>query len=46
MDQKTWLWRKKSTEKNIGAADKVNVPLKGNEEEVFKARLITIFHFC
>ncbi|RVW60527.1 Filament-like plant protein 7 [Vitis vinifera] len=34
MDQKTWLWRKKSTEKNIVAADKVNVPLKGNEEEI------------
>ena len=45
MDQKTWLWRKKSTEKNVVAADKVNVSLKINEEEVFQARLITIFLF-
>lgn len=34
MDQKTWLWRKKSTEKMIVATDRVNFSPGGNEEEV------------
>lgn len=34
MDQKTWLWRKKSSEKAIVTTDKINSSLKGNEEEV------------
>uniref|UniRef100_A0A5B7B2N5 Filament-like plant protein 7 n=1 Tax=Davidia involucrata TaxID=16924 RepID=A0A5B7B2N5_DAVIN len=34
MDPKTWLWKKKSTEKTIVAADKVNLSPKGNEEEI------------
>ncbi|CAL5326231.1 unnamed protein product [Camellia sinensis] len=33
MDHKTWLWKKKSTEKTIVAADKVNLSHNGNEEE-------------
>ncbi|XP_043708739.1 filament-like plant protein 7 isoform X2 [Telopea speciosissima] len=33
MDQKTWLWRKKSTEKTIVVSDKANLLLKGNGEE-------------
>ncbi|KAA8531678.1 hypothetical protein F0562_006605 [Nyssa sinensis] len=36
MDHKTWLWKKKSTEKTPVAADKVNLSLKGNEEEIQK----------
>ncbi|KAF2283747.1 hypothetical protein GH714_014747 [Hevea brasiliensis] len=32
MDQKTWLWRKKSTEKMIVATDKVNFSPNRNEE--------------
>ncbi|XWS29808.1 hypothetical protein CRYUN_Cryun24cG0062000 [Craigia yunnanensis] len=34
MDQKTWLWRKKSTEKIILANDKLNLSQKDNEEEI------------
>ncbi|KAJ4836219.1 hypothetical protein Tsubulata_025593 [Turnera subulata] len=34
MDQKTWLWRKKSTEKIGVATEKVNVPEKNHEEEI------------
>ncbi|XVF45106.1 hypothetical protein PTKIN_Ptkin02bG0179300 [Pterospermum kingtungense] len=34
MDHKTWLWRKKSSEKTIVAKDKVNISLKRIEEEV------------
>ncbi|KAG8642644.1 hypothetical protein MANES_12G106300v8 [Manihot esculenta] len=34
MDQKTWLWRKKSTEKMIVATDRVNFSPGGNEEEI------------
>ncbi|XP_052196488.1 filament-like plant protein 4 [Diospyros lotus] len=33
MDHKTWLWKKKSTEKAI-VADKVNISHKGNGEEI------------
>ncbi|XP_042497477.1 filament-like plant protein 7 isoform X2 [Macadamia integrifolia] len=33
MDQKTWLWRKKPTEKTIVVSDKVNLLLKENGEE-------------
>ncbi|KAF8410095.1 hypothetical protein HHK36_002617 [Tetracentron sinense] len=33
MDHKTWLWRKKSSEKTIVTSDKVNLSLKGYEEE-------------
>lgn len=36
MDQKTWLWRKKSSEKAIVTTDKINSSLKGNEEEVIQ----------
>ncbi|XP_009367334.2 filament-like plant protein 7 [Pyrus x bretschneideri] len=36
MDHKPWLWRKKAADKTNAAAegDKVNVSVKGNEEEV------------
>lgn len=34
MDQKTWLWRKKSSEKTAITTDKINSGLKGNEEEI------------
>ncbi|GLT47313.1 hypothetical protein SLA2020_210180 [Shorea laevis] len=34
MDHKTWLWRKKSSEKTIVAADKVDISLKHIEAEV------------
>ncbi|KAK5843590.1 Filament-like plant protein 7 [Gossypium arboreum] len=34
MDQKIWLWRKKSTEKIILGTDKLNISQKGNEEEI------------
>ncbi|MBA0636251.1 hypothetical protein Godav_022300 [Gossypium davidsonii] len=34
MDQKIWLWRKKSTEKIILGTDKLNISQKGNEEEM------------
>ncbi|XP_043713400.1 filament-like plant protein 7 isoform X2 [Telopea speciosissima] len=33
MDQKTWLWRKKPTEKTIVVSDKANLLLKENGEE-------------
>jgi hypothetical protein len=36
MDQKTWLWRKKSSEKAIVTTDKINSSSKGNEEEVIQ----------
>ncbi|GMI86460.1 hypothetical protein HRI_002315300 [Hibiscus trionum] len=34
MDQKIWLWRKKSTEKTILSTDKQNISQKDNEEEI------------
>lgn len=34
MDQKTWLWRKKSSEKITVSSDKVNLSVNKNEEEV------------
>lgn len=34
MDQKAWLWRKKSSEKTIVATDKVGVTLKKIDEQV------------
>ncbi|XP_052206078.1 filament-like plant protein 7 [Diospyros lotus] len=34
MDHKTWLWKKKPTEKTIIAADKGNLSRQGNEEEI------------
>lgn len=34
MDHKTWLWKKKPTEKTLVAADKANVSQRINEEEV------------
>ncbi|XVF17653.1 hypothetical protein REPUB_Repub10bG0141600 [Reevesia pubescens] len=34
MDQKTWFWRKKSTEKIILATEKLNLSQKDNEEEI------------
>ncbi|CAN6460137.1 unnamed protein product [Victoria cruziana] len=37
MDHKSWLWRKKSTEKTIVVTDRVNLPTKGNEEEACEA---------
>ncbi|KAJ4963827.1 hypothetical protein NE237_023766 [Protea cynaroides] len=33
MDQKTWLWRKKTMEKTIVVSDKANLLLKANGEE-------------
>lgn len=34
MDQKTWLWRKKSSEKITVSSDKVNLSVNKHEEEV------------
>ncbi|KAG2724371.1 hypothetical protein I3760_01G014000 [Carya illinoinensis] len=34
MDHKTWLWRKKSSEKTIISADTIHNSSKGNEEEI------------
>ncbi|XP_019165340.1 PREDICTED: filament-like plant protein 7 isoform X2 [Ipomoea nil] len=34
MDQKNWLWRKKSSEKRIIANDKADLSVKDNDEEV------------
>ncbi|KAL5819658.1 hypothetical protein ACOSQ4_023500 [Xanthoceras sorbifolium] len=34
MDHKTWLWRKRSSEKTIITTDKLDLSLKGNEEEI------------
>ncbi|XP_022985873.1 filament-like plant protein 7 [Cucurbita maxima] len=42
MDQKTWLWRKKSSEKITVSSDKLNLSVNKNEEETLlidKARL-------
>lgn len=35
MDQKNWLWRKKSSEKKIIANDKADLSVKDNDEEVY-----------
>lgn len=34
MDHKTWLWKKKSSEKSIITTDKLDLSMRGNEEEV------------
>ncbi|KAF5736168.1 filament-like plant protein 7 isoform X2 [Tripterygium wilfordii] len=34
MDHKTWLWRKKSSEKIIVATEKSNIFTRGNEDEI------------
>lgn len=34
MDNKTWGWRKKSSEKPISENVKVDLSVKGNEQEV------------
>ncbi|KAK1586353.1 hypothetical protein Q3G72_001699 [Acer saccharum] len=34
MDHKTWLWRKRSSEKTIITTDKLDLSSKGNEEEI------------
>ncbi|KAK3221907.1 hypothetical protein Dsin_008932 [Dipteronia sinensis] len=34
MEHKTWLWRKRSSEKAIITTDKLDLSLKGNEEEI------------
>lgn len=52
MDHKSWLWRKKSSEKTIVAAGKVSFPLSRPGEEVVEASLdhlpyfllATVFH--
>lgn len=38
MEHKSWLWKKKSTEKTMIAADKIN---RGNEDEVVYIIYIT-----
>ncbi|XP_058081931.1 filament-like plant protein 7 [Magnolia sinica] len=35
MEHKTWLWRKKSSEKTIVVNEKVNLSMKGGEQEAF-----------
>jgi len=37
MDNKAWLWKKKSSEKTVLSTDKINTSLKGNEEEVIQS---------
>lgn len=39
MDHKTWLWRKKSSEKNIGADDKANNLTSKENEQVIQLLL-------
>lgn len=39
MDQRAWLWKKKSSEKTIVANGKADLQLKGDEEEVTQATL-------
>jgi hypothetical protein len=34
MDNKTWLWRKRSSEKTIVATKKFGISVKGIDEEV------------
>ncbi|KAJ0040631.1 hypothetical protein Pint_28009 [Pistacia integerrima] len=34
MDNKTWIWRKKSSEKPVLANDKLDLSVKGNEQEI------------
>ncbi|KAL6993770.1 hypothetical protein U1Q18_011886 [Sarracenia purpurea var. burkii] len=34
MDHKTWLWKKKPTEKTVVTTDKANLSQKGKEKEV------------
>ncbi|KVI01942.1 Protein of unknown function DUF869, plant [Cynara cardunculus var. scolymus] len=34
MDQKTWLWRKRSAQKSIDANNEAEISAKGNEEQV------------
>lgn len=46
MDNKSWPWRKKSTEKIIVAND---TSVKGNEEEVIRKPyvfLLSLLYFC
>ena len=45
MDNKTWLWKKKSTEKTLVAADKANLSHGVNEEEVNEHAFINFFSF-
>ncbi|KAM3286195.1 filament-like plant protein 7 isoform X1 [Capsicum chacoense] len=37
MDHKSWPWKKKSTEKNMVAEDKVNLSLRRNDEETLSS---------
>jgi hypothetical protein len=50
MDHKSWLWRKRSSEKTIVAAEKVATPLRKTEEEVteflFHINLILYMQLC
>lgn len=43
-DHKTWLWKKRSTEKTLVAADKANASQRINEEEVHEALILSIFN--
>lgn len=43
-DHKTWLWKKRSTEKTLVAADKANGSQRINEEEVHEALISSIFN--
>lgn len=39
MDQKSWLWRKKSSEKSIVIRDKTDLSLKENEGQVMETHV-------
>lgn len=40
MEQRAWLWKKKSSEKTIVANGKDDLQLKGNAEEVRQTALL------
>lgn len=40
MDQKTWLWRKKSSEKTVVIKDKPDLTSKVNEAEVMDTQIL------
>lgn len=45
MDNRSWLWRKRSSEKTILAANAVDTTLKYIDEEVMHYSLVHLTHF-
>ncbi|KAJ0097369.1 hypothetical protein Patl1_28650 [Pistacia atlantica] len=46
MDSKTWIWRKKSSEKPVLANDKLDLSVKGNEQEGYTRCLLAELSFA